>query len=196
MNSKKKCRHCKEYQPVELGICVPLGFFCSDSCAASYSIDKTRKQKAKNARLELRKRRQALKPLNGYINAAQKAVNAYIRLRDVNKPCISCGKHVINNKGLYGHNIDAGHYRSRGAAGNLRFNVFNIHSQCVKCNRNKSGNAVDYRINLIKKIGLSRVETLENDNNIRRFDKDYLIRIAKIFRKRVRVINKIRQGNI
>lgn len=60
---------------------------------------------------------------------------------------------------------DAGHYRSRGSASHLRFNLLNIHKQCVKCNRFNSGNAVDYRIRLIKRIGEDNVIRLENNNN-------------------------------
>ena len=86
--------------------------------------------------------------------------------------------------------MDAGHYRSRGSAGHLRYNVFNIHAQCVKCNRFGSGNAVDYRIELIKRIGLDRVERIENDNQYRKFTIDYLKRVKQIFNKRARYYEK------
>ncbi|VEB00995.1 bacteriophage Lambda NinG protein [Klebsiella pneumoniae] len=71
---------------------------------------------------------------------------------------------------LTGSAIDASHYRSRGAASHLKFNVFNVHSACTRCNRQLSGNAVEYRIRLIERIGLDRVERLETDNEPRRFD--------------------------
>ena len=32
-----------------------------------------------------------------------------------------------------------------------------VHRQCVKCNRNLSGNAVEYRIRLVKRIGADQV---------------------------------------
>jgi hypothetical protein len=85
-----------------------------------------------------------------------------------------------------GGSFDAGHYRSRGSASHLRFNLLNIHKQCVKCNRFKSGNAVDYRIELIKRIGLENVEKLESDNKPRKFTIEYLKRLKKIFNKRAR----------
>ena len=73
-------------------------------------------------------------------------------------------------------------------------NLFNIHSQCVKCNRYNSGNAVDYRIRLIEKIGVDRVERLECDNAPKSFTIDYLSRLQKIFLKRSRHLKKLR-GN-
>lgn len=63
-----------------------------------------------------------------------------------------------------GGSRDAGHYRSRGAAGWLRFNEDNCHSQAKKCNRYGSGRATEYRVGLIARIGLERVEALEANN--------------------------------
>jgi len=62
----------------------------------------------------------------------------------------------------------------------------------VKCNRYNSGNAVDYRIRLIDKIGVDRVERLECDNAPKSFDIDYLKRLQKIFLKRSRHLKKLR----
>lgn len=86
-------------------------------------------------------------------NRAQNRCNRYIRLRDKNLPCISCG----STSG----EINAGHYRSAGSCPELRFHEDNIHKQCVHCNKWKSSNAVDYRIGLVVKIGLGMVEWLE-----------------------------------
>ena len=82
--------------------------------------------------------------------------------------------------------MEAGHYRSRGSASHLRFNLFNIHLQCARCNRYLSGNVVEYRKELIKRIGLNRVEILENDNKPRKFDIEYLKRVKHIFTKRAK----------
>ncbi|EDN0929345.1 hypothetical protein CW085_23575, partial [Salmonella enterica subsp. enterica serovar Senftenberg] len=93
---------------------------------------------------------------------------------------------------LTGSAIDASHYRSRGAASHLKFNVFNVHSACTRCNRQLSGNAVEYRIRLIRRIGLERVERLESDNAPRRFDIPYLKRIKSIFTRKARALEKRR----
>lgn len=82
----------------------------------------------------------------------QRVVNKYCRDRDVKKGCISCGKHV---------KLQGGHYIPQGSCSFLRYDVLNIHGQCFSCNHFKSGNLTEYRINLVKKIGLEEVEKLE-----------------------------------
>lgn len=188
-NSKKRCRYCKEYKPADLMLKVPLGVFCNFEHASKYGIEKSQARRKKEASREIKKKKESLLTSRDWIKKAQSAVNAYVRLRDEGKPCISCGSYPEQKAG---GNIDAGHYRSRGAAGHLRFNVFNIHAQCVKCNRFNSGNAVDYRIRLIDKIGAARVVALENNNKAKSFSIEYLKRLQKIFLKRVRHLKKIR----
>ena len=80
--------------------------------------------------------------------------NAYIRERDIQLPCISCG--------TYTGQRHAGHYKSVGHSSScLRYNEENIHGQCAQCNGSKSGDITNYRVNLVKKIGVDRVEWLE-----------------------------------
>lgn len=93
-----------------------------------------------------------------WLNLAQKVFNTYIRLRDRDKPCISCNK-PLNTK------YDAGHYYSMGNYSFLRFNEENTHAQCVHCNRDLHGNLLEYRINLIKRIGIERVEILDESRH-------------------------------
>ena len=188
MGNKRKCRHCKEYRSEF--ITVPLGAFCDFKCASAYGLAKNSKAKEKAKREDIKARKQALKSIGDLTRQAQAEVNKFVRIRDYGKPCISCG--ALPEQKL-GGTMDAGHYRSRGAAGHLRFNLFNINSQCVKCNRYNSGNAVDYRIRLIIKIGLRRVERLENDNKPRTFSREYLIRVKKIFAKRARLYKKLKE---
>jgi len=82
----------------------------------------------------------------------------YIRLRDSNAqgyaPCISCGK-IHHYKEMH-----AGHYITRAYRA-IKFNEDNVHAQCVRCNAFLEGNSADYRKNLIKKIGIQKVEWLE-----------------------------------
>ncbi|TCK68080.1 NinG protein, partial [Lonepinella koalarum] len=47
----------------------------------------------------------------------------------------------------------------------LRFNEDNCHKQCQPCNTHLSGNITEYRINLVQKIGLERVEWLERKDH-------------------------------
>nr|WP_319552431.1 recombination protein NinG [uncultured Vibrio sp.] len=87
---------------------------------------------------------------------AQEQFNRFIVLRDSGKPCPSCGRYLP---------LCAGHYRSVGAAPELRFNEDNVHGQCYECNGNKSGNVKAYREGLIERIGLPRIEALESFND-------------------------------
>jgi hypothetical protein len=92
-----------------------------------------------------------------YLADAQAAFNAFIRARDVGKPCASCDDpNPIA--------VDAGHYRSVGAQPALRFHEDNAHGQCIHCNRDLAGNAAAYRVRLIARIGLERVEFLEREH--------------------------------
>lgn len=169
--------------------------YCSIECAVSNGKKNAPKAKAKAekaVRMDLRERKQAMKTIPELIKDAQVAVNAYVGARDSNKPCISCQVKTVQKRG---GTMDAGHYRSRGSSPQLRFNVLNIHSQCVLCNRWQSGNVVDYRINLIKRIGLDLVEKLESDNAPRKFTREYLIRIKKIFNRRSKWYKKRRDIN-
>ena len=196
-NSKRKCKGCGEYGKVSEGIVNRAGYFHNDECLSLFisknkekMINKGRAKIAKDERKEIKKAKEGLKTAGEYIKEAQAAVNRYIRARDFNKPCISCGSMPTNDGLIKGQRVDAGHFRSRGSASHLRFNLLNIHKQCVKCNRWLSGNVVEYRVRLIERIGLERVEALENDNSLRSFDIDYLKRVKKIFNKRARWYEK------
>ncbi|CDH33748.1 recombination protein NinG [Xenorhabdus bovienii] len=174
---------------------------CSVPCSIKFAAIET-ERKAEKAlrrqqsieRQELKARKEKLKSQSDWEKEAQAAFNKYIRARDYRRECVSCGRKLVGSSNyLTGSAIDASHYRSRGAALHLRFNVFNVHSSCTRCNRQLSGNAVEYRIRLIKRIGLGRVEALESNNKTRKFDIDYLKRVKQIFTRRARYYEKRRK---
>jgi len=143
---------------------------------------------------ELKERRDRLKTASEWNKEAQSAFNRYIRMRDMYRECISHpGKLISNFNYITGSAVDASHYRSRGSASHLRFNVFNVHAACTRCNRQLSGNAVEYRIRLIERIGLERVERLEADNEPRKFPIEYLVRVKAIFTRRAKHYEKLRK---
>ena len=141
--AKLKCKCHGEYQPRENLITTPKGKFCSYALAIEWANEQTSKrirrennkikqvavEKKKAFNRETKRLKESIKPRGKWIAEAQAAVNKYIRLRDRDKPCISCGNNREHKMGLSGHRYDAGHYRSRGAAGHLRFNLLNIHKQ-------------------------------------------------------------------
>jgi len=110
---------------------------------------------------QVRARKTAMKSLAQWIAEAQTVFNAFIRARDYGLPCICCGATMTWNEP---NTIDAGHYRSRGAAGWLRFTEDNVHAQRKYCNRYRSGRADEMRLGMIERIGLERIEALENNN--------------------------------
>lgn len=133
-------------------------------------------------------KREGQKTIPQLIAEAQKEFNAYIRLRDqlAGHPCISSGRPLDWS----GNAVDAGHYRSTGAASHLRFDEDNCHAQSKHDNQYLAGNAVDYRLNLIQRIGLARVERLEADNMPVKWDRDTLRQIKTIYRGKLRALMK------
>jgi hypothetical protein len=130
---------------------------CSLECAIKLTEQQNKAKKAKRRR-EDKKRLEALQPYSYWVKKCQTAFNKYIRERDKNEPCISCGRH---HKGQY----HSGHYLTVGSSPGLRFHPWNCHKQCSACNNHLSGNITNYRINLIEKIGLKNAEWLENNRN-------------------------------
>lgn len=178
INAKpKKCKICKsEFMPYS-----SLSKACSPKCALELvSIAKDKKHRKEKAEYRLR-----VKTVSKWIAEAQVEVNAYVRLRDYAEPCISCG-FVVTKDYLNGSGYHAGHFRSRGSAGHLRFNLHNIHKQCAECNIHKSGKTDDYRVRLIDKIGLDKVEALECNNAYRKIDREYCERMKKIFKEKTK----------
>ena len=168
-----------------------LRAFCCYECLRSYT-ESERGQKAVRSlkRQDVRERKEKLKTRRDYMKEAQVAFNRFVRIRDSHKPCISSGRPLEQNS--IGGGYDAGHYRSTGAASHLRFNLFNCHAQSKHDNRYLSGNVAEYRIGLIKRIGLERVERLESDNTPRSFTVEYLKRVKSIFNKRANLYERLR----
>ena len=149
----KTCKHCgTTFHPARM-----MQRVCSAVCAGRLV-----KAAKKEQREQIKSRKEKIKTIPELKREAQTAFNAFIRARDTDKPCISCGRPL--KLGGVGGGFDAGHYRSVGAAGHLRFNEDNCHGQCKQCNSWKAGNAVDYRAGLINRIGLERLEVLEAAN--------------------------------
>ena len=135
---------------------------------------RVRLSKEKQERAQTKERKAALKRIPDLIRSAQKEFNLWIRTRDHDQPCISCGAPPPDLSKLHAGR-DAGHYRSTGSASHLRFHEDNCHAQCVKCNQWGAGKAVDYRIGLIARIGAPRVEALEMDNTPTKWTREGLI---------------------
>jgi len=176
---------------------------CSYECATVIAKAQTAKNRAEALRAEKKRQREeekagrqrrrekrvALKTKTQWKSEAQTAFNRYVRLRDAGMPCISCGRLPAQK---YGGTMDCGHYRTRGAAAHLAFNLHNTAAQCVQCNRDRSGAQKAFEQGLIERIGLEKVEALNNNNAVRKFDIPYLQRIKIIFTRKARALEKRR----
>lgn len=197
--ARRKCAHCREwFHPTREGQVV-----CSFECASAIGKKQAAKareaakkkalQRQRESEKEGRQRRRAkrieLKTKSQWRSEAQTAFNKYVHLRDAGKPCISCGR--LPEQKL-GGTMDCGHYRTRGAARHLSFNLHNTAAQCVYCNRDRAGAQKAFEQGLIQRIGPEAVEALNNDNTIRNFDIPYLQRIKSIFTRKARALEKRR----
>jgi len=147
------CR--KKFEPIRAIQPVCQSYDCMCTYAQGVANKAAIARKKKDARVH-KEKLEAIKPKADYLKEAQREFNKWIRLRDEKLPCISCQRF---HTGQY----HAGHLRSIGSAPHLRFNESNVHKQCSACNNHLSGNALNYRRNLISKIGLEAVEALESD---------------------------------
>ena len=183
----KKCRvaECRaSFVPQRLGqaVCSPA---CAVADAATNRInqEKARKSLAQVERREIKVRKEKLKSRADHLKDTQKAFNAWVRARDAELPCVSCGSH---HKGKY----DAGHYRTVGGNPALRFEPLNCHRQCSQCNTQLSGNIVNYRIQLVKRIGAEAVEWLEGPHEPKKYTIEELKAMTAEYRAKTRELKR------
>ena len=82
----------------------------------------------------------------------QKVFNEFIRERDKDKPCISCGQVK---------ELQAGHFYSVRNYDGLRFDEDNCHGECIRCNCFDDDHLIGYSVNLIRRIGSERFVLLQ-----------------------------------
>ena len=156
----------------------------SSECALEFikfHPEKARKVHDKMVKKDLKEIKERTLDRKYYLKLAQIAFNAYIRHRDRDKPCISCG----TTKPIQ---YCAGHFYAVGSFPNLRFEELNVHKQCNQyCNMKLSGNLTAYRGGLIERIGQEKFDVLEA---MKRTEKHYSIddlkEIIKYYRNKIK----------
>ena len=179
--SDKLCRVCgRLFHPFNSTATV-----CSGPCGVKYGkgLEKARKVKAKAERKHDRATKEATKTLPTLHKEARFWFNRWTRLRDAREPCISCGAPPPDLSALHAGR-DAGHYRSVGSAGHLRYTESNVAAQCVHCNQYLAGNPIGYRKGLIARRGLEVVEALENNNEPEKWRRDQVRAIRDDYKQR------------
>jgi len=146
-----RCKECREKFTVKYF----LQKYCmeKDECIKAFRLA----GKEKEVNEKVKKMKVGLLTQPDYLKLCQKVFNEFIRLRDKDLPCVSCGTSKCEE-------FHAGHYIA-STYQFLRFEEFNVWKQCSKCNTHLRGNLIPYRIELIKRIGLGKVEQLENDRH-------------------------------
>lgn len=187
----KICKICKKKFEVKYS---NTQIVCSFEC----SFEKVRREQAirlKTIAKEWKMRKRELKEKTLTTTEVQKLAqiifNTYIRLRDKVEPCISCGvKNAVSG-------WDAGHFYSAGRYSYLRFNEDNVHKQCKRpCNLDLHGNFAEYRIRLIEKIGIDRVNELDvNRNKTIKYTKEYLNGVINTYKEKIEEIKKHEQSS-
>jgi hypothetical protein len=156
----KSCKKCGE-------IFTPFSTL-DKYCYICKKTEQALKNLAKIKKDKIKKQKEDLLTTSDYLKLAQQVFNKWIRLRDKDLPCISCGKKL-------GAKFDAGHYWSSFGHSSVRFHPLNVNAQCVMCNQHKHGNLIAYRDGLIKKIGLEKyaeIEAIAHDT--KKWDKEEL----------------------
>lgn len=157
-------------------------------CLAAWGKVITEKERIKSEKTERKEFREWRKktieksmPLSQYIQICQKVFNTFIRMRDKDLPCISCGAN--NNV-----QMAAGHFFSAGAYPNLRFHEDNVHKQCNQyCNMRMSGNLIPYREGLIKKLGMERFNALEKEkHSVKKYTIPEVKELIELYRKKIK----------
>jgi len=143
---------------------------CIDA-SIQYARDKVKAKQTKDWQKEKKSLKTALKTLSELEAEAKKSFQKYIRLRDKDLPCVSCG---VNETELW----DGGHYKKAEIYSGVIFNEMNCHKQCRKCNRFLGGNELNYRTGLIQRYSekeVNEIEQLANDTRQFKFTREQLI---------------------
>jgi hypothetical protein len=184
----RRCKQCRTEIPpaAKCTDFISKKGFCGIDCASAWAASMAAKQRIKTRKAETKTRKDCIKTKTEWLTEAQTAFNQYIRARDHGLGCISCG---TNKQDIQYH---AGHYRTRKAAPQLRFDEDNCHLQCATCNNHLSGNLIKYRMVLQFRIGDKNLERIECDNLEARFTIDDAKRIKAEYKKKLTEL-KMRQ---
>lgn len=151
MIKPKKCKICEDlFQPIN-----PFQIVCGYICANKYAKLHLKKESDNLWKKQKKELKIKTKTLTQLIKEARKPFQQWIRLRDKNHSCISCG---TKDSLIW----DAGHFLKAELFSALIFEENNVHKQCRKCNCYLGGNEIGYRIGLLERYGASYVISLEN----------------------------------
>jgi hypothetical protein len=191
---QKTCKQCKvKFEPSK-----PLQIVCSPLCGVRWVLGVKAKKQAQDAKKERKENRIAKekqKSRRDWIREVQTLYNKFIRARDADKPCISCGREEVEQ--TVGGKWDCGHYLSVGSHPELRFEELNAAKQCKSCNGGSGRYAkknhtvsASYRVELINRIGIDRVEWLEGTHEPKHYSIDDLKALKYEYKLKLKALEK------
>jgi hypothetical protein len=174
-----RCKKCKEkFEPKYFNQKYCLVY---NECIQEHVIQSKKKSKIEWQR-EKKVRKEKIMTRSEWINLLQNVFNAYIRKRDKDKPCISCGKPLRKR------NVDAGHLWSAYSHSNVRFHEKNVNAQCSRpCNKDLSGDINNYRINFVKRYSQKDLDELDSICKIiKRWEIDEIKELIKVYKQKTK----------
>ncbi len=192
------CGHCKtKFKPARMGqkACSPA---CAIALAPSMRVKADKVAKVKDRR-ETKVKLQSLKTRGEWLKEAKQAIQQARRLEELalGSGCMSCGRTQEQVMGTDSYKPggawDGGHFLSKGARPELALEPLNIWLQCKSCNAGsgkyaRKGYTVNasFRVNLIDRIGLEAVETLEADHRQRHYSVDDIKALKAAYQQKTR----------
>lgn len=173
----------------------------NSTCALGFAEEKRRAKFLKDARRDQRKLRES--DTRHQMKLTQPEFNKFIRERDQDEDCISCGRSnaevELTDGWKTGGAWDCGHYLSVGSHPELRFEELNAHKQCKSCNggsgqytRKNHTVSEEYRPRLIDRIGQANVDWLEGPHDAKNYTAADLIEKRKYYRAKTRQLQQAR----
>ena len=168
-----RCKNCKDkFDPIRFN----HKFCLKDECIKAF-VEEVKVNQWKTTKKRMK---EDLKTTQDWLKETQTIFNKYVRLRDSGLNCISCDKPINGVK-------HASHYLSSGGHSAVRFHEDNVWVSCYKCNVMLSGNQIEYRKRLIKKIGVERVEWLEeNGSEVKKWTIEELKELIKEYKQKIK----------
>ncbi len=175
---QKKCPICETMFTPQFSTLQPV---CGPLCAIKFNSEKEIKKRLEQMKTEVEGTTQLEK-------LARTIFQKWIRERDKDLPCISCGK---TDKDFIGSYVwDAGHFFSADKYSGLIFEETNVHKQCKQCNGTTMyGNLAEYRKGLAARYGddyVIELESISDANRGYKYSRGELIDIANKYKMKLK----------
>ena len=172
-----RCKNCKQkFEQIRFN-----QKFCLDPECVKVWVAEAKDQNWKKTK---KKMQADIETVQELMKAAQIVFNKFIRIRDKDQPCISCGSKLENK-------FDAGHYFSSGGHKAVTFDEDNVHGQCVACNQWKHGNLIQYQIGIEQRIGGDRLIQLhEKAHKAVKYTREELRDLIANYKQKIKDLEK------